>query len=294
MFRKKIALALVFSFLLSIPAFADQNAPVPPTTVSPINPPIVSENWAESTGTITAIQKDQITISINGGKELSDLLVLNLSKDTVFEKCTLSMLAIGQKIHATHSMATTRSLPPQTATYTISLIQDANQTFLYTGLVKEISSYKDTTMLRLVAMSAKEVNQEIIFNVSKDTKWEGGTLADVEKGKMLTVTYGMAMTMSIPPQTAALSIKINKEEPALLEDDEIVGRITQVTDMKDFLLVRVTGKINGKSNQNILLIVTSETELEDAHMKDLKAGKKIQAEFKILNTSAKHMIAVYV
>lgn len=65
MFRKKIALALVFSFLLSIPAFADQNAPVPPTTVSPINPPIVSENWAESTGTITAIQKDQITISIN-------------------------------------------------------------------------------------------------------------------------------------------------------------------------------------------------------------------------------------
>lgn len=37
MFRKKIALALVFSFLLSIPAFADQNAPVPPTTVSPIN-----------------------------------------------------------------------------------------------------------------------------------------------------------------------------------------------------------------------------------------------------------------
>lgn len=85
MFRKKIALALVFSFLLSIPAFADQNAPVPPTTVSPINPPIVSENWAESTGTITAIQKDQITISINGGKELSDLLVLNLSKDTVFE-----------------------------------------------------------------------------------------------------------------------------------------------------------------------------------------------------------------
>lgn len=35
MFRKKIALALVFSFLLSIPAFADQNAPVPPTTVSP-------------------------------------------------------------------------------------------------------------------------------------------------------------------------------------------------------------------------------------------------------------------
>ena len=77
MFIKKIALALAFSLLLGIPAYAIQAPAVPGTQIAFAKGSSTPENHAETTGTIQSVQKDQITIYLTDGKSKNDFPFFN-------------------------------------------------------------------------------------------------------------------------------------------------------------------------------------------------------------------------
>lgn len=194
MFIKKIALALAFSLLLGIPAYAIQAPAVPGTQIAFAKGSSTPENHAETTGTIQSVQKDQITIYLTDGKSKNDFLVLNLTKDTLFHKCKLSTLTPGQRVYAIHSMTRTKTVPKQTTTYEITLVNDPAPTFYY------------------------------------NNSWNNGN-------------------------------------SCMPNEEELHGKITQVIEMNDFLLLKVTGKVDEDAEKTFLLIVTKETELKTGHLK---------------------------
>ncbi len=273
MLKKKLALVLAMSMLLSVPTFADH------TKTSPKYAPeyLAQVNTAEYQGVITEISNKQITVHSNLTTQGYETIVFNLSRETKFENCHLTELEVGNSIIVKHSLAMTRSAIPQAAALSVKLGTSLEQTFKYEGLVKEVVEDQNKNLLVLVASSNPlENNKEIRFVVSKDTKLINSKLSDLKAGTKVKLSYGMVMTMSLPPQTGALSLEIIKNTQKTYEFE---GKITKVTSNGGNIYMTVSTKNTKALYKEMIFVVSSKTKFEDGKISDLKVGEEVEVKY---------------
>ncbi len=272
MLKQKIALTLAASMLLSIPAFADTTKMVAhhaPVYLSQVN-------TAEYQGTITDITNKQITVNSNTKNQGHETIMFNLSRETKFDDCHLTELKIGDAIIVKHSLAMTSSVIPQSAAFSVKLATPAKLTFNYEGTVKEVSTNKDYTLVLVETSNSNDAHKEIRFVISKDTKMKNDKVSDIKVGTKLNLSYGMVMTMSIPPQTSALSLEIVKDVQKTYEYE---GKITNLTKSGNNLLVTVASKSTKATDKEMIFVVSSNTKIEDGKLTDLKVGAEVDVKY---------------
>lgn len=183
----------------------------------------------------------------------------------------------------------TASLPPQTTAVKIMIENqemepedEQKEEFTFDGEITEISenlvtigkAFEDEDAMRLV------VSDDTVITKGKDKRIY--KLEDLKVGMEISGTHSEAMTMSIPPQTAAYTINIKAdadvEEGDELEAIEAAGKIIEITE---------DGKVVIKEDEDdmgVALIVTDETVIKKGNDKriykldDLEVGMKISAK----------------
>lgn len=169
---------------------------------------------------------NQITILPAGLEDVyTNYIVLNINDETVVEmdgvKLTLTDLTEGMSISATHSSLSTRSMPPQTAAFTLTVLaSDTEVAPLENVTLKDVQVVEvekgDQGYTVLVGKNANpedRMNQTILHldenTVIKHEKNKAiYTAADLEKGMKLTVVHAPIMALSLPGQTTAIEITI--------------------------------------------------------------------------------------
>lgn len=175
------------------------------------------------TGVITSVNMDEKYPSIQIQGVGPEGIVLNIGPDTAIElsdgsKATIKDLSIGMTVKAEHSMIMTMSLPPQTPTFKITVLDAKKQNDLLgtAGTIEEVQKDDDGSIRVLVKGDPlNEMSQkEIALRVNKDTVLidkDGNTVnsSELVKGTQIIGFYGPAMTKSLPPIGNAVKIVIN-------------------------------------------------------------------------------------
>lgn len=199
-------------------------------TVSVEGKNIVITSAAEhvlETGVVTAIRNSGDTSSIQIKGTGTAGLVLNVSGDTVYEKTdgtklALTDLQIGMTVEAEHAVFSTRSLPPQTPAYRIT-VQDtkAQADVLGTeGTLEEMIKAEDGSLsLRIKGSALSDLSQsEIVLHLTEDTLLVNGSGEAVEQSALVQGTtvmgfYSPVMTRSLPPIGTALKVVVQTVQP---------------------------------------------------------------------------------
>lgn len=112
-------------------------------------------------------------------------------------------------------------------------VQIAENTFLYRGTVIERSDADNKGNIAILVQALLPGigygEPEIKFILGSDTT---GDVADVKVGDYVEVTYGPAMTMSLPPQTSALSIKVLPNPSIVTANVVYLGKMFDGKDFK--------------------------------------------------------------
>lgn len=179
--------------------------------------------------TIKNINKEgtQVTI-LPAGKEddFANTIILNVNEDTTLtvdgKPATLADLSLGMEVSVTHSTAMTRSLPPQTAAFSIA----GKTTATTPEKLPEYMVLEDVQVVEVNETkwgyqvvvgkndSPNEITSQTILNVNDDTSIHHEknkmlyTVKDLEKGMKVSVKHSPVMTMSLPGQTTAFEITI--------------------------------------------------------------------------------------
>ncbi|MEW9701680.1 copper amine oxidase N-terminal domain-containing protein [Paenibacillus sp. SI8] len=180
------------------------------------------------TGVITSITTsgDQGLIHIQGIG--TDGIVLNVGKDTVYRmlddtKLSLSDLHIGLTVSAEHSMIATMSLPPQTPTSRITVLDAKLQSDLIgtAGEIAEVrndDSGKTSLLIKGTGLSDTSPS-EVVLQLSDDTvliRQDGEKIekSALVKGAQVIGFYKPMLTKSLPPIGQAWKIVLdeNKEK----------------------------------------------------------------------------------
>lgn len=172
------------------------------------------------------LDSNQIVILPEGAKDTpTNYLVLNTSTETTIRSTasehtyTLKDLKEGMTLSVEHSPMMTRSIPAQTAAYTITLLDQtgANNEAPTSLLLKNMSvvSIHDDESYFIIAPKGKvqeNPNNQTIIHYSKDTlinaKANQNISDALQVGNLVTVKVGPAATLSIPPQMRALEITL--------------------------------------------------------------------------------------
>lgn len=181
----------------------------------------------QATGVITSIRMDGENGLIQIQGVGTDGLVLNVGKETVFQmldgtKLSLADLHIGLTVSAEHSMVMTMSLPPQTPTSKVTVLDAKTQPGLLgtAGVIEEVrSESKDDLSIRVKGEGLTETSpSEVVLNLTKDTAIvdkNGDKIATSKlvKGANVIGFYGPALTKSLPPMGTAWKIVVaDKDE----------------------------------------------------------------------------------
>ncbi|MBW4082072.1 copper amine oxidase N-terminal domain-containing protein [Paenibacillus sp. S150] len=175
------------------------------------------------TGVITAITNadNYQSVRIQGTGKAG--LVLNVSKDTRLlskdgSPLAFSGLHIGMTVEAQHSLISTRSLPPQTPAYQITVLDTmAKDEVLGTaGTIRQVITGEDGTVsLRIQGSALSEKSQtEVVLRLTEDTAIinESGEATDrsgLVQGAEVIGFYGPVLTRSLPPTGTALKMVLN-------------------------------------------------------------------------------------
>ncbi|MZQ82774.1 hypothetical protein GQF01_11740 [Paenibacillus sp. 5J-6] len=176
----------------------------------------------QTTGVITSIRMDGDNGLIHIQGVGTDGLVLNVGKETVFQmldgtKLSLADLHVGLTVSAEHSMVMTMSLPPQTPTSKVTVLDAKTQAGLLgtAGVMEEIrSESKDDLRIRIKGEGLTESSpSEVVLNLTKDTAVvdkNGDKIATSKlmKGANVIGFYGPTLTKSLPPMGIAWKIVI--------------------------------------------------------------------------------------
>lgn len=179
------------------------------------------------TGVITAIHNSGIHSSIQIKGTGTSGLVLNVSGDTVINKAdgtklALADLQLGMTVEAEHALFTTRSLPPQTPAYRITVQDSKVQTDVLgtEGSVEEIIKSEDGSLsIRIKGSALTGLSQsEIILRLSAETTLvdESGNPVEqsvLTQGAKVIGFYTPVMTRSLPPIATALKVVIESVQP---------------------------------------------------------------------------------
>lgn len=159
-----------------------------------------------------------VTISYGVPSEFNmimmELVTLVVDRNTVIQDCMgqslrISDLRVGMVVDAVFSTAMTRSIPPQSTAFRITVISDSNETFFKEGRVLEV----DPVFNFLYVGEPNDMLSQIRFVVNnqtdiRDRRGNRISLRDLRPGNFVRVQYADFMTMSIPPQTVAYAIQL--------------------------------------------------------------------------------------
>lgn len=115
----------------------------------------------------------------------------------------------GMRIDAVFSAAMTRSIPPQSRAYRITVIGDSSDFAFSEGRVLEV----DTRNGFLLTGNPFDTMSQIRYVVTdsttiRDRRGRTIRLRDLRPGDFVRVMHATFMTMSIPPQTTAFEIQV--------------------------------------------------------------------------------------
>lgn len=190
-------------------------------------------------GVITRIHKDDRYSSVQIGGAGQDGIVLNLNDDTVFKSAegkeiSLDDLTLGMNVEAVHSAITTRSLPPQTPTYQITVLDVAGseaetpplEVLGTAGIVERVQTTADTTQIEISGTRLTEKAPEhIILNITDATQLvdhEGNPveLTELKEGAKVIGFYSPTLTRSLPPIGTAWKVVLETINVQPLADEQ--------------------------------------------------------------------------
>ncbi|MFD3259153.1 copper amine oxidase N-terminal domain-containing protein [Paenibacillus lentus] len=188
----------------------------------------VQQQSAQSNGVITAIHESDKYASVLIQGIGPDGLVLNVSEDTIYQradgtKLQWSDLQLGMTVQADHSLAMTLSLPPQTPTYAITVLDTElpGELLGTAGTVEEIRTNKQGHISYVVkGQGLTDLSQdEIVLQSSADTAIvdkEGKPVeqSSIKQGTKVIGFYQPEMTKSLPAISQAVKIVVEAELPS--------------------------------------------------------------------------------
>lgn len=202
---------------------------ITPNKEDPMIEPSDTKNVIIPKATIKGIDLNskQVTILPEGmADEARYYIVLNVDDTTTIKHLhnkaiyTLSDLSEGMSISVTHSIAMTRSLPPQTAALAITLLEDTvvaapESITLENMVVVEINHKENYFIVVPQGKDTKDITHQTIIRYDQKTKLNFNdskkqpNVNSLKVGALVTLRISPAMTMSIPPQTFALEIQVH-------------------------------------------------------------------------------------
>lgn len=171
------------------------------------------------------LEGKQVTILPEGKEDKPEnYLILTVGENTtighykVKRLFALEDLAEGMSVSVSHSPISTRSLPPQSPAFNITMLEDLKE-----GTVQNIT-FKDLTIIEIsenknsiVVSDSKDkndINAQKIIHLSDETNIHHAKnkriykATDLEVGQKVTVTVGPAATLSLPPQMSGIEVII--------------------------------------------------------------------------------------
>ncbi|MFC9711497.1 copper amine oxidase N-terminal domain-containing protein [Paenibacillus sp. NPDC056933] len=170
-------------------------------------------------GVITGINSEGKYQSIHIGGAGTDGIVLNVGEDTTFKSSDgkdikLTDLSLGMNVEAEHSEIATLSLPPQTPTYKVTVLDTAasesqaqpKEVLGTAGTIENVKTIEDHgTQIEISGSRLTETAPDhVILNIGKDTQLvnhKGETVKPEEltKGAKVIGFYSPVLTRSLPP-----------------------------------------------------------------------------------------------
>ncbi|MCM3174629.1 copper amine oxidase N-terminal domain-containing protein [Paenibacillus sp. MER 99-2] len=211
----------IINGILYVPASFAEKVLHAQVTTSGNTVTIVSEEAVKNVterGVITRIHKDGSYPSVQIGGAGQDGIVLNLNDDTVFKSAegkeiSLGDLTLGMNVEAVHSTITTRSLPPQTPTYQITVLDVAGseaetpplEVLGTAGTVERVQTTAGNTQIEISGTRLTETGPDhVILNITEETQLvdhEGNPveLTELTEGAKVIGFYSPVLTRSLPP-----------------------------------------------------------------------------------------------
>lgn len=218
------ALGLEVSYKDNVVSFVTPTTPVTLET-----PASESITIAKATIKEISLETKQVTI-LHEGKtdEVNNYIVLNIDDDTHIKHYLnkaiykINDLKTGMTISATHSPAMTRSIPPQTAAFTITILEEDSATEITSEaitldkmVVAEVNHKDNYFIVTPQGADAKDINVQTIIRYDQKTKLsfddssKQSNINSLKVGSLVTLRVSPAMTLSIPPQTFVLEIQVH-------------------------------------------------------------------------------------
>lgn len=169
-----------------------------------------------------------VVLPANTPDTLTEYLTLNVTSETTIQSAsshftyTFEDLHEGMTLSIEHSPIMTRSLPPQTAAYTLTIINEINtpilndegvsNSMLYNMNIIDVNADEHYFIVVPQGKGSDDFYDQILIRYSKDTVMhtQSGQKLTVpfKKGQVVTLKVGPAATLSIPPQMIALEITL--------------------------------------------------------------------------------------
>ena len=162
----------------------------------------LSDNINTSGYEITSIEKDRIIVKQGDGESHILFNAETLITDYATQKeIKVSDLKVGDILKITHPSIMIMIYPAQ---YSASHIERINGTGFTEGHILQVN--EDSILV-------KGYNMDIQFNISKETVLKNNagvtSLASLKPGNKVKVYHSLAMTKSLPPQSAATEIQVD-------------------------------------------------------------------------------------
>lgn len=142
------------------------------------------------------------------------IVVLIVSRDTVIrdqfgQELSLRTLREGMVIDAEFSSAMTRSIPPQSRAFRITVLNKKGSSNVKVGRIVEVDIYNQFFVTR----NQNDMHDQMRFIVSDSTvildrRENRINLRDLRPGMKVRVEHANFQTASIPPQTTAFRVQV--------------------------------------------------------------------------------------
>lgn len=167
-------------------------------------------NWDGRTAYVTisyGVMERNMTMNMQ-------LVTLIVGRDTIIRDMAGRLMSFrnlreGMIIDAVFSSAMTRSIPPQSRAFSITVVGESNQSSFSEGRVMEV----DPEFGFFVTGNPFDILSQTRFNVSdstiiRDRRGRRIDLWELTPGDFVRIEHANFQTMSIPPQTTAFEVQV--------------------------------------------------------------------------------------